>query len=165
MSEEVEQMAKYTNKEDIISDCQYCIELSVKSMHKMIGTGFQTKHGLEFTHGNTQVFVTHVPDDFPYKNKIPRAIFLTQFWDRFYQLSKQGAPEIDKDPEAILHWKDAKRAVEDAIFCLSLAFHFLDYVVDNYEVDDPRPDQHNIDFSFDSLEEMMDPYSLTYDRE
>ncbi|WP_336364856.1 hypothetical protein [Halalkalicoccus salilacus] len=141
-------------------DCQYCIEISVKSIHKIIGRKYQTNsHGLEFGHGDTQEFTNNIPADFTHENKVPRAIFLTQFWDTFYELSKYGAPKVDKDPEDIFHWRDAERAIEDATFCLNLAFHLLDYAVDTYEIDDPRPDPSNLELNL-----TIDPYSLDYEQ-
>lgn len=144
--------------DSIIMDCQYVIELSTKSMFKMVGRDFPKKHGISFKDPKTQGFVYEIPDDFSHRDKVPRAIFLTRFWNEFYQLSKYGAPEINEDAEGILHKKDAERAIQDANFCLSLAQYLLDHIVEQYDVDDPRPDPSELNFDFS-----IDPYSLEYE--
>lgn len=144
--------------DNIVMDCQYIIELSTKSMFKIVGKKFPKKHGLSFKDGKTQGFIREVPNDFPYADKVPRAVFLTTFWNQFYQLSKYGAPEINEDAEAILHEKDAERAIEDANFCLSLAQYLLDHIIKHSDLADPRPDPSDTNFKF-----TIDPYSLSYE--
>lgn len=104
------------------------IELSVKSMFKSVGQDFDYSHGISFGSNNTQGFNSKVPDDFHRRDEIIRAIFLTQLWDKFYQLAKYGAPELDVGPSVIFEIEDGERAINDASFCVGLAEEFIDYV-------------------------------------
>ncbi|WP_157969596.1 HEPN domain-containing protein [Haloplanus rubicundus] len=114
--------------QNIIIDCQMSIELSVKSMFKAVDQEFDYSHGIGFESHNTQDFNRKVPADFPRREDIVRAIFLTQLWERFYELAKYGAPELNVGPSVIFEIDDGERALNDAAFCVELAEEFIDYV-------------------------------------
>lgn len=57
-----------------------------------------------------------------------RAIFLTQFWNEFYELAKYGAPKMNVRPEEIFTGDDGERAINDTIFCADLANDLLEFV-------------------------------------
>jgi len=116
--------------QNVIIDCQMSIELSVKSMFKAVGQDFDYSHGIGFESHNTQGFNNQVPDEFPRKEDIVRAIFLTQVWEKFYQLAKYGAPELNVGPTAMFNISDGERAINDAKFCVELAEDLIDYMGD-----------------------------------
>jgi HEPN domain-containing protein len=143
--------------EKVLMDCQYVVEVSVKSMFKMVGKQFPKKHGLSLSSHETVDIIDKVSDDFDYKYLMPRAIFLTDFWSRFYELSKYGAPELNKTTKSIFHIRDAERIVEDAEFCLNLSRYLLDHVVEQYDLEHPKPNNDEVDFTM-----REDPYFLEY---
>lgn len=114
--------------QNIIIDCQVSVELSVKSMFKAVDQDFDYSHGINFESDNTRGFNNKVPADFPRGEDLIRAIFLTQLWDRFYQLAKYGAPVLNVGPSVIFDSEDGERAINDATFCVNLAEEFIDYI-------------------------------------
>lgn len=113
--------------QNIVIDCQLCIEISVKAMFKLTSQDHPFSHGISFQSGKTQGFYSKIPDEFDEKEEIVRVIFLTQFWEEFYELSKYGAPQLNVRPESIFTAEDGIRAVEDAEYCIQLAESLLDY--------------------------------------
>ena len=156
--EELREIMMEIKLERVLVDCQYVIELSVKSMFKMVGKDFPKQHGIGLSSGRTHDMLTSVGDDFEYKNMIPRAVFLTKFWSEFYELSKYGAPQLNQSTNDIFHIKDVRRIVEDAEFCLDLSRFLLDYVVDKYNMEHPHPDNDEVNFHLST-----DPYHLEYE--
>jgi HEPN domain-containing protein len=115
--------------QNIIIDCQLCIELSAKSLFKLVGRDYPFSHGVEFSSHETQGFYHEIPDEFSTKDDVPRVIFLTQFWGQFYELAKYGAPQLNVRPEMIFKANDGLRAVEDAEFCIGVAEEMLEQVL------------------------------------
>lgn len=122
--------------QNIIIDCQMCIELAVKSMFKAVDQDFDYSHGINFGSDNTRGFNRKVPAEYPRKEEVIRAIFLTQLWEKFYQLAKYGAPELDVGPSVIFEIGDGERALNDATFCVDLAEDFVDYVDEQADIGD-----------------------------
>lgn len=143
--------------EPIILDSQLSIELAVKSIFKLTSIDFPTRHAIEFDKKLTKDLINAVSDEFKYKHLIPRAIFLTQLWERFYQISKYGLEELNLDTRDIIHKRDAERAIQDAEAAVSLAEYYFDFIIEEYDFDDPKSSQ-NIDFEL-----KMDFYSLSSD--
>lgn len=114
--------------QNIIIDCQMCIELSVKSMFKAVGQDFDYSHGIGFDSHNTIDFNREIPEDFSRRAEITRAIFLTQLWEKFYEIAKYGAPELNVEPSHIFDIKDGERALNDASFCVELAEDFITHI-------------------------------------
>ena len=114
--------------QNVVIDCQMCIELSVKSMFKSVGSDFDYSHGISFDSHNTIDFNSKVPEGFHRKKDIIRAIFLTQLWESFYELAKYGAPKLNVGPSVIFDIKDGERAISDASFCVELAEEFVEFV-------------------------------------
>ena len=113
--------------QNMIIDCQMCIEMSVKSMFKLVGDNFDYSHGISFSSGHTKNFYYNIPSGFGRHEDIVRSIFLTQFWESFYELAKYGAPELNVGPQTIFNESDAERALNDAKFCVNLAEDMLEY--------------------------------------
>lgn len=122
-----------TYVQNVIIDCQLCIELSVKAMFKLVGKDHPFSHGVSFEDHQTKGFYYEVPDGFQRKEDIVRVIFLTQFWEGFYELAKYGAPGLNVRPETIFDINDGARAIEDAEYCIEVAQDLLRYVEDNLE--------------------------------
>jgi len=116
--------------QNIIMDCQFCIEISVKSMFKVVGKDYPFDHGVSLSDGRTQGFYHEVPDSFDQKDDIIRAVFLTQFWHGSYELAKYGVPQMNVRPELIFTGEDGERAIDDTIFCVDLAKDLLAFVED-----------------------------------
>lgn len=114
--------------QNIIIDCQMVIELSVKSMFKSVGQKFDKAHDIGFESHNTQGFNSKIPADFHRKEEVIRAIFLTQLWEKFYEVAKYGAPELNVGPSVIFENEDGERALTDATFCVELAEELIEYV-------------------------------------
>ena len=114
--------------QNIIIDCQMCIELSVKSMFKAVGQDFDYSHGIGFESHNTKNFNREVPSEYSRREDIIRATFLTQLWEKFYQFAKYGAPELNAGPSMIFDIHDGERAMNDAEFCVELAEDFIDFI-------------------------------------
>ncbi|MDZ5810272.1 hypothetical protein U4E84_02735 [Halorubrum sp. AD140] len=116
--------------QNIIIDCQLSIEIAVKSMYKAVDEEFKPTHDISFRSHETDRFNDSVPADFERKDEIIRAIFLTQFWERFYELAKYGAPALNIGPSFIFDTTDGERAISDAQFCVDLAEDFINHVED-----------------------------------
>lgn len=114
--------------QNVIIDCQLCIELAAKSMFKLTGKNHPFSHGISFDDGRTQGFYNEIPDEFDRKEDISRVIFLTQFWGEFYELAKYGAPQLNMRPEIIFTINDGSRAVNDAEYCIEVAEDLLLFV-------------------------------------
>ena len=114
--------------QNVIIDCQMVIELSVKAMFKTVGQDFDYSHDIGFSSGNTQGFNSQIPGDFPRNEEVIRAIFLTQVWEKFYQIAKYGVPELDVSPSIVFEIEDGERALNDASFCVDLAEDLLEFV-------------------------------------
>jgi HEPN domain-containing protein len=123
-----DQDAIQNHVQNIIMDCQFCIEISVKSMFKLVGKEYPFQHGVSLSDGRTQGFYHEVPDSFEKKSEIIRAVFLTQFWNEFYELAKYGVPQMNVRPEVIFSGDDGERAIDDSIFCVDLAKDLLGFV-------------------------------------
>lgn len=108
-----------------------CIEISAKSMFKLVGKNHPFDHGISFNDNRTQGFYHEIPDGYSEKDDIIRVIFLTQFWNSFYELAKYGAPELNMRPESIFTPDDGSRAINDAHFCVNEAEELLEYVKEN----------------------------------
>lgn len=114
--------------QNVVINCQLCIELSAKAMFKLVGMDHPFSHGISFGDGRTQGFYSKVPNDFERRSEVVRVIFLTKFWGEFYELAKYGAPQLNVRPEMIFESSDGARAVEDATFCVELAQDLLEFV-------------------------------------
>jgi len=114
--------------QNIIIDCQMSIELAVKSMFKAVGQDFDYSHGIGFGSANTQGFNNKIPNEFSRNEDIVRAIFLTQVWEKFYQIAKYGAPELNVGPTSMFEINDGERAINDATFCVELAEDLIDHM-------------------------------------
>ena len=127
---EVDEELVGSHIQNVIIDCQMCIELAVKSMFKLTGKDHPFSHSISFDSGQTQGFYYEVPDEFERKEDVVRVIFLTQFWGEFYELAKYGAPQLNVRPEMIFEENDGARAVDDAEFCIGVAKELLDYTLE-----------------------------------
>ena len=111
---------------NVISECQECIELSVKAMFKVVSENPPRTHDIEIHDDQTAALLhAEFPEDFDREDEIPRAVFLTQIWRRFYEHAKYGIPEQNIRPDDIVTKEDAERAIDDADYCVRLASELL----------------------------------------
>lgn len=119
---------------NIIANCQAAIELSGKAMFKIMGLDFPREHQLLFERrkkGEEVMKITKgllfkdFPKNFVYKDELPRLIFLTYFWHRFYTIAKYGIDELNVPPDKLFKREDAELAVKHAKFCVTVADNLL----------------------------------------
>jgi len=102
------------------------MELSAKALFKLIGIDFPKKHEIKFDRKETKRLLKELLDkDFPKsfyeKDKIPRLFFLTQFWEKFYILSKYGIDKLNIGPDDLFEKEEAKLALKHAKECYNIA--------------------------------------------
>jgi len=119
---------------NIIANCQTAIELSAKAVFKIMGLDFPKEHQLLFERGKKgdevkkvtkELLSKEFPKYFIYKKELPRLIFLTYFWHRFYTIAKYGIDELDIPPDKLFKKEDAELAIEHAKFCVRIADNLL----------------------------------------
>jgi len=126
-----EHSPSYSN---VIADCQTAIELSAKAVFKIMGLDFPKEHQLLFERGKKGEEVKKVtkellskefPEYFAYKEELPRLIFLTYFWYRFYTIAKYGIDELNIPPDKLFKKEDAELAVNHAKRCVDIVNNLL----------------------------------------
>lgn len=106
----------------VITQCQQCIEISAKSIFKLMGYNFPTSHDIELSHDRTQnLLQADFPEHFAFRDEVPRVMFLTQFWHEFYETSKYGNEEVNLPPSDLFEDSDAEKAYQDARQCYKVA--------------------------------------------
>lgn len=123
----------YSNLPNVISDCQISIEMLTKAIFKLVGINPPEVHDISFDDERTKGMLNRIPEDFEGKDKIPRVIFLNQFWHQFYTKAKYGVPEQNIRAVSLFRPRDAIRAVEDAEYCKSVCSKFMTHVEDSDE--------------------------------
>lgn len=112
---------------NIIHDCQRVIEIYVKSMFKIVDVNPPTTHSIDFDNNRTKGFLSaDYPESFESADELPRAVFLTRFWEQFYTETKYGYPEKNLRPSDLFDLDDARRAISHAEFVESLAEEMKD---------------------------------------
>jgi len=85
---------------NVINLCQQSIELSAKAVFKLMGIDFPKDHEIKFEIKETkELLEKEFPKNFYEKDKIPRLIFLTQFWKKFCEVAKYGKEELNIGPD------------------------------------------------------------------
>ena len=130
-----EELNEYpTSYSNIIANCQTAIELSSKAVFKIMDLDFPKEHQLLFERGKKGEEVKKVtkellskefPEHFAYKEELPRLIFLTYFWYRFYTIAKYGISELDIPPDKLFKKEDAELAIKHAKLCVRMADNLL----------------------------------------
>lgn len=134
-TEEIEENNLILNPPVIVSDCQIAVELSAKILFKSFGIKPVERHDIEFSHDRVSGLLGRLPEDEDFSDSVPRVLFLTQFWERFYQLSKYGIPEENMPSIKLINEADAIRAVQDADFCRDVSIKATDYILDLKGID------------------------------
>ena len=65
------------------------------------------------------------PKHFAYKDELPRLIFLTYFWHRFYAIAKYGIDELNIPPDKLFKREEAELAVNHAKNCVDVAHNLF----------------------------------------
>lgn len=103
---------------NVINLCQQSIELSVKAVFKLMGIDFPKDHEIKFEIKETkELLKKEFPKNFYEKDKIPRLIFLTQFWKKFYEVAKYGKEELNIGPDELFSREEAEIALKHAKEC------------------------------------------------
>lgn len=89
--------------------------------------GWVYGHGLDFEDAE-ELFDVDTPDNFHREDDFPRAVFLTQFWEEFYEKAKYGNEELSIPPDTFFTDEDAELAFEHAKWCVNLAKRYFDAV-------------------------------------
>lgn len=107
---------------NVIALCQQSIELSAKAVFKLMGMDFPKNHEIRFElKGTKELLKKDFPKTFQEKDKIPRLIFLTQFWKRFYELAKYGKEKLNIGPDDLFGREEAEIALKHAKECYRIA--------------------------------------------
>lgn len=122
----------------IISACQVCVELSAKSIFKTVGVKPIESHDISLSHERVEGVLNRIPSEMENPDDVSRVIFLTQFWERFYEMAKYGVPEHNVSSSDIMTESDSIRAVHDAEFCIDTAetVHDLQMEAQGYDTGD-----------------------------
>ncbi|OYT57297.1 MAG: hypothetical protein B6U76_01375 [Desulfurococcales archaeon ex4484_217_2] len=119
---------------NIIANCQTTIELSAKAVFKIMGLEFPKEHQLLFERGEKgekvkkaakELLSKEFPKYFAYREELPRLIFLTYFWHRFYTIAKYGIDELNIPPDKLFKKEDAELAIKHARVCINIANNLL----------------------------------------
>lgn len=106
---------------NVITLCQQSIELSTKALFKLMSTDFPRDHEIRFESKETEKLLSkNFAKNFYEKDKIPRLIFLTQFWKKFYLLAKYGNEKFNIGPDDLFEKEEAKVALKHAKECLNI---------------------------------------------
>jgi len=126
-----EELKEYSpSYSNIIANCQTAIELSAKAVFKIMGLEFPKEHQLLFERGKKgeevkkvtkELLSKELPKYFAYKEELPRLVFLTYFWYKFYAIAKYGIDELNIPPDKLFKKEDAELAIEHAKFCVKVA--------------------------------------------
>jgi len=117
-----------------ITDCQVVIELSAKAIFKSFGINPVEKHEINFDNDRVSGLLSRVPKEDNLHRRVTRVVFVTQFWERFYTLSKYGVPEENISSFEIMDVSDGLRALQDADFCRNVASDVHSYVLEEKEL-------------------------------
>lgn len=110
-----------------IIDCQQSIEISVKAMFHAVGEDPPKNHDISFQNAYALLHADF-PEHFSQAQSIPRAVFLTQFWNEFYTIAKYGNEDNLIPANQLFDEDEAKLAVDHAQFCVTTAGALLNSV-------------------------------------
>lgn len=122
----------------VITSAQLSIELSAKAIFLLSGINFPESHGFPFDPDERSNLTRNLvrkakagdyPDGFVDIEKIPRVLFLTQFWEQFYQPAKYPEQDLGVRPDELFTEEEASLAVTHAEECVLVAKH-LSYAVE-----------------------------------
>lgn len=112
---------RYAVLSNVITLCQQSIELSTKALFKLMGIDFPRDHEIRFEVNETEELLKKdFPKNFYEKDKVPRLIFLTQFWKKFYILAKYGNEKFNIGPDELFRKEEAEIALKHAKECYNV---------------------------------------------
>lgn len=133
--EDIEEESTVMLPHGTISDCQLIIELSAKTIFKSLGINPVEKHNIEFSNDRVSGALSRVRKEDDLFEKVARVMFLIQFWEKFYTLSKYGLPEQNISAFQIMDTSDALRALQDADFCQQVATDVHDMILEEKDIE------------------------------
>ena len=94
-----------------------------------MGLDFPKEHQLLFERGKKEevkkvtkdLLSKEFPKHFVHREELPRLIFLTYFWHRFYTIAKYGIDALNIPPDKLFKKEDAELAVKHAKHCMEIA--------------------------------------------
>lgn len=105
---------------NLISDYQESIELATKSMFHCMDERPPAEHEISFE--NAQGFLrADFPDGFENRDELPKVIFLTRFWRKFYLTAKYGVDEFNIAPSDLFGDPEVELAHDHADFVVRIA--------------------------------------------
>ncbi|MEM1831715.1 MAG: HEPN domain-containing protein [Desulfurococcaceae archaeon] len=116
---------------NVIELCQTAIELCGKAIYKLMGVEFPREHQPLFEKRGEvaqqfkKLLSKEFPRFFPYRDEIPRVVFLSYFWYRFGVIAKYGIEEVGIPPDKLFTRREAELTVEHAEECLRIAQSLL----------------------------------------
>lgn len=127
-----EHSMSYTQYSEAIQAAQECVELSVKAVFSLLDIAFSLSHGWEqdkkqFASIAEQIQKRHIIDKLAaqyldHAVKLPRLLFLMNFWAQFYNTAKYGYEVGDLAPARDLFGKgETELAVQHAQECHAAA--------------------------------------------
>lgn len=93
-------------------------------MYYAVGEKPPTSHEISFENAYPLINADF-PEGFYEEDKIPRAVFLTQFWHDFYLIAKYGDEYNIVPPDELISDKEAELAISHAEFCQRLARNLI----------------------------------------
>ena len=144
--EDIEENNGISLPQATIMDCQIIVELSAKSIFKSLGVNPVQKHDITFDNERVSGLLGRIPEGEDFTENVPRVIFLTQFWERFYTLAKYGVPEQNLSSFELMEPSDALRAVQDAEFCQETASEVFYYVLDELDLETQDLDANPLEY-------------------
>lgn len=110
---------------NVISDCQACIELSVKAMYASMNIKPPRGHSYGQKDIEKIVNKSGFPEKFDQKEQIPQVVFRLNVWEPFYEEARYGYPEINITAGQITQFHDGARALVDAAFCVVIVAELI----------------------------------------
>jgi len=99
---------------DSIRASQTCIELSGKSMYKLLDVEFRPDHRLQ--EAQYEQLMQKIPKDLNYIN-FPRVFLFANFWAEFYTKAKYGLETLQVPPDKLFEKGEAELALKHAGEC------------------------------------------------
>jgi len=111
---------------DSIRASQTCIELSVKSMYKLLDVEFRPDHRLQ--EAEYEQLMRKIPKDLNYI-KFPRIFLFANFWAEFYTKAKYGLETLQVPPDKLFEKEEAELALKHADECYYAAYQLKNKVL------------------------------------
>ncbi len=110
---------------ECVSDCQKCIELSIKAILLCTVGNYPRRH--EFSDEEAEVLLRKIPDKLQHL-EYHRLLLISKFWSGLYTIAKYGHERLGIGPEKIFKKGEAELAAKHAWECYNAASQLLNYM-------------------------------------